>query len=93
VAHYKNLTPHTQYRPNAAEVAFKLGCTSSPDASGNYACRCPCGLHKHGDRSPSLSVKDGRDGRVLLFCHAGGSYRDIRAALERLGVLPTRTRA
>jgi hypothetical protein len=35
-----------------------------------------------------LSVKDGRDGRILLFCHAGGAYRDVRAALERLGILP-----
>jgi hypothetical protein len=39
-----------------------------------------------------LSVKDGRDGRVLLFCHAGGDYRDVRAALVRLGVLPARAR-
>jgi hypothetical protein len=39
-----------------------------------------------------LSVKDGRDGRVLLFCHAGGNYHDVRAALVRLGVLPARER-
>ena len=89
MAYYKSAASRAQCGPSAAEVAFKLGCTSPPDASGNYACRCPCSLHKHGDRSPSLSVKDGRDGRVLLFCHAGGSYRDIRAALERHGVLPT----
>jgi hypothetical protein len=92
VAYYKGAASHAQCGPSAAEVAFRLGCTSRPDASGNYACRCPCDLHKHGDRSPSLSVKDGRDGRVLLFCHAGGNYRDVRAALVRLGVLPARAR-
>jgi hypothetical protein len=92
VAYYKSTASQAQCGPSAAEVAFKLGCTARPDASGNYACRCPCDLHKHGDRSPSLSVKDGRHGRVLLFCHAGGDYRDVRAALVRLGVLPVRSR-
>lgn len=30
-------------------------------------CRCP----SHDDRNPSLSVSEGNDGRVLLYCHAG----------------------
>jgi hypothetical protein len=32
-----------------------------------YMARCPA----HEDRTPSLSVKDGADGRVVLYCHAG----------------------
>ncbi|WP_066705366.1 DUF7146 domain-containing protein [Celeribacter ethanolicus] len=39
---------------------------------------CP----SHEDRRPSLSIALGNDGRILLKCHAGCSYADIRAALE-----------
>jgi hypothetical protein len=45
-------------------------------------------MHKNGDAHPSLSVKDGANGRPLLFCHAGCDFRDIVAALERMGILP-----
>jgi hypothetical protein len=44
-------------------------------------------MHKNGDAHPSLSVKDGAGGKLLLFCHAGCKYRDIVAALERRGIL------
>src|SRR5262249_51337398 len=33
------------------------------------------------DRVPSLSIKEGSDGRVLLHCHAGCSIDDILRAL------------
>lgn len=46
--------------------------------SGQYEARCPA----HDDRSPSLSVKEGDDGRVLLNCHAGCSTRDVVAAMQ-----------
>lgn len=39
---------------------------------------CPA----HDDASPSLSVGQGRDGRVLVHCHAGCSTSDIAAALD-----------
>jgi hypothetical protein len=38
---------------------------------------CP----SHDDRRPSLSVREGADGRALLRCHAGCSLEDILAAL------------
>jgi len=38
--------------------------------------RCPA----HDDRDPSLSIRDGRDGRLLLHCHAGCDFTDILAA-------------
>lgn len=44
--------------------------------AGFLAC-CPA----HGDRNPSLSVKRGDDGRVLLNCQTGCSFADIAAAL------------
>ena len=47
----------------------------------SFICHCPCALHAHGDRNPSLSVRDGDSGRLLLHCFAGDSYDDVVAAL------------
>lgn len=45
---------------------------------GRYGtARCPA----HHDTNPSLSIKDGGEGRLLLFCHAGCSYAEIISAL------------
>ena len=38
---------------------------------------CPA----HDDRSPSLSVREGDGGRVLLHCHAGCTAEQVCAAL------------
>ena len=57
---------------------------------GGYGvARCPA----HEDRSPSLSLKDGRDGRLLAYCHAGCDWQDIKNALRGLGHLPGRGEA
>lgn len=42
-----------------------------------FTARCPA----HEDRSPSLSVAEGADGRALLHCHAGCETAAIVAAL------------
>jgi hypothetical protein len=68
-------------RIRASDIAAALG--GKRGGNGNYMCRCPGPLHKNGDRNPSLSVKDGRDGRLLLYCFAGCEYLEIRDALER----------
>jgi hypothetical protein len=47
-------------------------------AGRGYIARCPA----HDDRNPSLSVRLGDHGRVLLKCHAGCEYAAIAAALE-----------
>ena len=39
--------------------------------------RCPA----HDDQSPSLSLKDGRDGQLLLYCFAGCEFGQIREAI------------
>jgi hypothetical protein len=70
----------------AADVARALGCKTRPDAGGNYQCRCPGPLHRNGDRTPSLSVRDGRNGWPVLYCFAGCGYRDIAATLEARGL-------
>lgn len=46
-------------------------------SSGGWTARCPA----HDDRNPSLSVAEGRDGKVLLHCHAGCEYEAIADAL------------
>jgi hypothetical protein len=73
----------TRY-PTAAQVAAVLH--GQRRADGNYLCRCPGPLHRNGDRSPSLSVKDGRNGRPLFHCFAGCAYEDIAKTLEARGL-------
>lgn len=46
------------------------------DRTGGYA-RCPA----HEDKRPSLSIREGRDGRILLHCFAGCSSGEVVAAL------------
>jgi len=42
-----------------------------------WQAHCPA----HQDNSPSLSISEGDDGRLLLHCFAGCDYRDIMAAI------------
>lgn len=42
-----------------------------------WSARCPA----HEDRQASLSIGDGKDGRVLLKCHAGCDHKKIVSAL------------
>ena len=78
--------------PSAREIAARLKGETRPDGSGNIRCHCPGPMHKNGDANPSLCVKDGANGRPLLYCLAGCDFRDIVAALERQGILPRRER-
>ncbi|KFE34193.1 DUF7146 domain-containing protein [Thioclava atlantica] len=62
----------------AADLTRRLG---GAWHGGYGTARCPA----HEDRSPSLSLADGSAGRVLLKCHRGCSYAEIRSALRSLG--------
>ena len=44
---------------------------------GEYIARCPA----HDDRDPSLSLKETRDGKVLIHCHAGCMPAHVMAHL------------
>ena len=44
---------------------------------GKYLSRCP----SHDDRSPSLAIKDGDDGRILLHCFAGCETESVLSAI------------
>lgn len=46
-------------------------------SGAGWMARCPA----HDDRSPSLSVRRGEDGRVLIHCHAGCPPEAVVAAL------------
>jgi hypothetical protein len=70
----------------AADVALALGCKTRPDANGNYQCSCPSPLHRNGDKRPSLSVRDGHHGKLLLYCFSGCEYGSIVTALEARGL-------
>jgi putative DNA primase/helicase len=50
---------------------------------GAYAsARCPA----HGDKSPSLSISIGRDGRTLVKCHSGCTQEQVLDELRRRGL-------
>lgn len=48
-----------------------------PNGRGKWLARCPA----HQDRSPSLSLRELPDGRVLLHCFAGCETGDVLAAV------------
>lgn len=55
-----------------------LGRLDGVARSGNsFKALCPV----HGDKTPSLSVKEGDDGRVLLHCFSGCRIEEIIAAV------------
>jgi hypothetical protein len=60
---------------NAREVSELVN--GRPIGAGKWIACCPA----HDDRSPSLSIAEGRDGRALLFCHAGCEIEAIARAI------------
>ena len=46
--------------------------------SGGWKACCPA----HTDRSPSLSITEGDDGRILIKCHAGCAAQQVVAAMN-----------
>ena len=62
----------------AETIAKALG---GRKAGGGWMARCPA----HDDREPSLSIRDGGDGKVLVHCHAGCDQGRVIAALRSRG--------
>ena len=46
-------------------------------SSGQWSAKCPA----HEDKSPSLSIKETPDGRILLHCYGACQVRDVLGAL------------
>jgi putative DNA primase/helicase len=69
--------------------AQRIGISLKGHRNGNgWLVRCPCLNHGkgRGDRSPSLSVADGDDGRLLLRCFAGCNFTEVLEELKRRGL-------
>lgn len=49
---------------------------------GQWLGHCPGPVHRNGDRHPSLSIREGRNGAVLLFCFCGCQTEDVLRALR-----------
>lgn len=59
-------------------IQLLTGRSLCPHKSGaGWSARCP----GHDDRNASLSIAEGKDGRILLRCHAGCSAESIVSAL------------
>ena len=63
----------------AETIAKALG---GRKAGGGWMARCPA----HDDRTPSLSIRDADDGKVLVRCHAGCDQERVIAALRARGL-------
>jgi len=60
-------------RGNRIESILSLLENVKSAGDGKYTAACPA----HEDRSPSLSISSGDDGRVLLHCFAGCTNETI----------------
>ena len=69
----------------AEKIALALG---GRRGSNGWTARCPA----HADRSPSLSIADTADGKVLVYCHAGCEQALVIDALRDRGLWPTNDR-
>lgn len=71
---------------SAADIASRLsgsGKSKAKKTGRGWMVCCPA----HEDRTPSLSLADGREGKLLYYCFAGCQASDVQAALENeLGV-------
>ena len=63
----------------AETIAKALG---GRKAGGGWTARCPA----HNDHEPSLSIRDGDGGKVLVRCHAGCDQTQVIAALRSRGL-------
>jgi putative DNA primase/helicase len=66
-------------RARAASIAKALG---GRKAGGGWTARCPA----HDDRTPSLSIREADDNKVLVHCHAGCDQERVIAALRGRGL-------
>jgi putative DNA primase/helicase len=63
----------------AETIAKALG---GRKAGSGWAARCPA----HDDRTPSLSIRDAEDNKVLVRCHAGCDQERVIRALRTRGL-------
>jgi putative DNA primase/helicase len=69
-------------RMNAARIAHALH--GGYKSGRSWVACCPA----HEDRTPSLSLRDSTNGRVLVHCHAGYAQTAVIGELKNLGLWP-----
>lgn len=72
---YLNLSANNSTPIDTILGALKKVCKSSKE--GSWMALCP----GHEDKSPSLSIRELSDGRVLIYCHAGCEPLEVLDAL------------
>jgi putative DNA primase/helicase len=72
----------TQNPMTAETIANALG---GRKAGAYWIARCPA----HDDRTPSLSIREGDGGKLLVHCHAGCEQAQVIAALRGRGLWPS----
>jgi putative DNA primase/helicase len=70
----------------AREIALAFGGSGAASASGWHDFRCPA----HDDKTASCGVKDDRDGKIAVKCHAGCERDAIIDAIEANGLIVRR---
>ena len=63
----------------AGQIAHALG---GKKVGSGWMAKCPA----HPDKTPSLSINESADGKVLVHCHAGCSQDEVIAALRHAGL-------
>ena len=74
-----------------AELLVQSGLKGLHRCGDGYLARCPA----HEDRTPSLSIHQGSDGRILLHCWAGCQTQAVLGALglSWADLFPVRSRS
>ncbi len=75
--------PGHQEEITAADIAAALecdnpGCICHHEGPSGWQTHCPA----HEDEHPSMSLREGDDGKVLFHCHAGCEQEDVSQALK-----------
>ena len=63
-------------RANVNEILSRLRKVRRTGAGWTALCAA------HDDREPSLSINEGDDGRILLYCHAGCPTESVLTTLD-----------
>jgi putative DNA primase/helicase len=56
-------------------------------SGAGWVCSRPSLSHQGQDKNPSLSLSDGKDGKLLVCCHKGCTFSDVMAALRTRGLI------
>lgn len=64
---------------NAEQILSRLDRVKEASRPGEWWASCPCSDHGkgRGDRSPSLHITEGDEGKILMRCAAGCSNEDV----------------